>query len=133
MIERKRKKKSNSRRNELAKKLKKRASELQEIKYKKDRTAVALSYDIEKDAAPVVLAAGKGPLAEEILRIAEENKIPLFEDRGLANLLSRIEIETEVPPELYILVAEILAFVFKLDQMAGKRDYFEKKAKEMGV
>ena len=127
------KKSRRNRRKELEKKLKKRAAELEEVRRKEDRTAVALSYDIDKDAAPVVLAAGKGPLAEEILRIAEENKIPLFEDRKLANLLSRIEIETEVPPELYVLVAEILAFIFKLDQMAGKREYFEKKAKEMGV
>lgn len=127
------KKNRRKRRKELERKLKKRAAELEMVKKKEDRTAVALSYDIEKDAAPVVLAAGKGPLAEEILRIAEDNKIPLFEDRKLANLLSKIEIETEVPPELYVLVAEILAFVFKLDQMAGKRDYFEKRAREMGL
>jgi flagellar biosynthesis protein len=122
-----------ARRKELERKLKKRAEELQQVDKRQDRTAVAIRYDIDKDAAPVVLAAGKGPVAEEILRIAEENKIPLFEDRKLAQLLSRIEIDTEVPPELYVLVAEILAFIFKLDQMAGKRDYFEKKAKEMGI
>ncbi|MBU0579689.1 MAG: EscU/YscU/HrcU family type III secretion system export apparatus switch protein [Candidatus Margulisbacteria bacterium] len=122
-----------SRRKELERKLKKRAEELETVRKREERTAVALSYDIDKDAAPVVLAAGRGALAEEILRIAEENKIPLFEDRKLANLLSRIEIETEVPAELYVLVAEILAFIFKLDQMAGKREYFEKRAKEMGI
>lgn len=130
MVERKSRR---QRRKELEKKLKKKASQLQDVKKREDRTAVAVSYDIEKDAAPVILAAGKGPLAEKILKIAEDNKIPLFEDRGLATLLSRIEIETEVPPELYVLVAEILAFVFKLDQMATKREYFEKKAKEMGI
>jgi len=127
------KKKHRVKRKDLEKKLKHRAAELEEVKKREDRTAVALTYDIEKDAAPVVLAAGKGPLAEEILRIAEENQIPLFEDRKLATLLSRIEIETEVPPELYVLVAEVLAFIFKLDQMAGKRDYFEKRAREMGI
>ena len=89
-----------ARRKELERKLKKRAEELQEVDKRQDRTAVAIRYDIDKDAAPVVLAAGKGPVAEEILRIAEENKIPLFEDRKLAQLLSRIEIDTEVPPEL---------------------------------
>ena len=122
-----------ARRKELERKLKKRAQELQDVDKRSDRTAVAIRYDIDKDAAPVVLAAGKGPVAEEILRIAEENKIPLFEDRKLAQLLSKIEIDTEVPAELYVLVAEILAFIFKLDQMAGKREYFEKKAKEMGI
>lgn len=132
-MERRKKRKAKSRRKEIAKRLKKRVTQLENVKSKEDRTAVALSYDVDQDAAPVVLAAGRGPIAEKILRIAEENKIPLFEDRKLANLLSRIEIETEVPPELYVLVAEILAFVFKLDQMAGKRDYFEKRAKEMGL
>ncbi len=122
-----------ARRKELERKLKKRAEQLQQVEKRSDRTAVAIRYDIDKDAAPVVLAAGKGPVAEEILRIAEDNKIPLFEDRKLAQLLSKIEIDTEVPAELYVLVAEILAFIFKLDQMAGKREYFEKKAKEMGI
>ena len=121
------------RRKELERKLKRRASELQQVTKPSDRSAVAIKYDIDKDAAPVVMAAGKGPLAEEIIRIAEENRIPLFEDRKLAQLLSKIEIDTEVPPELYVLIAEVLAFIFKLDQMAGKREYFQKKAKEMGL
>lgn len=122
-----------NRRKELERKLKKNITQLENVEKRQDRTAVAIRYDIDKDAAPVVLAAGKGPVAEEILRVAEENQIPLFEDRKLAQLLSRIEIDTEVPAELYVLVAEILAFIFKLDQMAGKREYFEKKAKEMGI
>ncbi len=121
------------RRKELERKLKRKTEQLAAVEHPEDRTAIAVKYDIDTDAAPVILAAGKGPVAEQILKIAEENKIPLFEDRKLAQLLSRIELDTEVPAELFVLVAEVLAFIFKLDQMAGKRDYFEKRTKEMGL
>ncbi|MGB9612615.1 MAG: EscU/YscU/HrcU family type III secretion system export apparatus switch protein [Candidatus Margulisiibacteriota bacterium] len=86
------------------------------------KTAVALRYDIDRDKAPLVIASGRGPVADEILRIAEENKIPLYEDPELAKLLSKLELDTEIPPELYTLVAEVLFFVYKLDRMAEKRE-----------
>lgn len=86
------------------------------------KTAVALRYDIDRDKAPLVLASGRGPVADEIVRIAEENKIPLYEDPELAKLLSKLELDTEIPPELYTLVAEVLFFVYKLDRMAEKRE-----------
>jgi len=86
------------------------------------KTAVALRYDVDKDKAPLVLASGRGPIAEEILRLAEENKIPLYEDPELAKLLSKLELDSEIPPELYTLVAEVLFFVYKLDRMAEKRE-----------
>lgn len=94
------------------------------------RTAIALRYDVDKDRAPVLLASGRGPVADEIVRIAEENQIPLYEDLKLVELLSKLEIETEIPPELYVLVAEVLFFVFKLDKMAAKREQVLKKVKE---
>jgi flagellar biosynthesis protein len=75
---------------------------------------------------------GKGTFAEEILKVAEDHKIPLFEDKNLANLLIKLEVDTEVPAELYTLVAEVLAFVFRLDQMVSKRKRFEKKASQLG-
>lgn len=86
------------------------------------RSAIALRYDVDRDRAPLILASGRGPVADEILRIADENKIPLYEDRELASLLSKLELDTEIPPELYILVAEVLFFVYKLDRMAEKRE-----------
>lgn len=86
------------------------------------RTAVALRYDVDRDRAPLILASGRGPVADEILRIAEENKVPMYEDRELASLLAKLELDTEIPPELYILVAEVLFFVYKLDRMAEKRE-----------
>lgn len=94
------------------------------------RTAVALRYDVEKDKAPLILATGRGAVADEILRIAEENKIPLYENKGLANLLAKLEIDTEIPPQLYVLVAEVLFFVYKLDKMAEKREKLIQRIKD---
>ncbi len=94
------------------------------------RTAIAVRYDVEADKAPLILASGRGAIADEILRIAEENKIPLYENRDLANMLAKLEIDTEIPPQLYVLVAEVLFFVYKLDKMAEKREKLIKRARE---
>jgi len=94
------------------------------------RTAVAMRYDVEEDKAPLILASGRGAVADEILRIAEENKIPLYENRDLANMLAKLEIDSEIPAQLYVLVAEVLFFVYKLDKMAEKREKLIKRIKE---
>ena len=94
------------------------------------RTAVAMRYDVEEDKAPLILASGRGAVADEILRIAEENKIPLYENRELANMLAKLEIDTEIPPQLYVLVAEVLFFVYRLDRMAQKRERMIEHLKE---
>ncbi|MFA6170346.1 MAG: EscU/YscU/HrcU family type III secretion system export apparatus switch protein [Candidatus Margulisiibacteriota bacterium] len=94
------------------------------------KTVVALRYDMDRDKAPMVLATGKGMMADEILRIAEENKIPLYEDPELAKLLAKLEIDREIPAELYTLVAEVLFFVFKLDRMAEKREKVVSRLRE---
>jgi flagellar biosynthesis protein len=91
------------------------------------RTAIAMRYDVETDKAPLILASGRGAVADEILRIAEDNKIPLYENKGLAQLLSKLEIDTEIPAQLYVLVAEVLFFVYKLDKMAEKREKLIKR------
>lgn len=114
------------------KKIKHSRSELSNLP-EEERAVVALRYDIEKDAAPVILAAGRGQMAEDIMDVAEENQIPFYEDKGLADLLLKLEIDTEVPPELFVLVAEVLAFVFKLEQMSDKREKFLQKAQEMDL
>ncbi|MBU0572997.1 MAG: EscU/YscU/HrcU family type III secretion system export apparatus switch protein [Candidatus Margulisbacteria bacterium] len=89
-----------------------------------------MRYDVEKDKAPLILASGRGPVADEILRIAEDNKIPLYEDPELAKLLGKLEIDTEIPAELYMLVAEVLFFVFQLDRMAEKKEKLVRKISE---
>jgi flagellar biosynthesis protein len=94
------------------------------------KTAIAIRYDIDKDKAPLVIASGRGPVAEEILRIADENKIPMYEDPELAKLLTKLELDTEIPAELYTLVAEVLFFVYKLDRMAEKRERMVGKLRE---
>jgi flagellar biosynthesis protein len=94
------------------------------------KAAIALRYDIDRDKAPLVLASGRGAVADEILRIAEENRIPLYEDPELAKLLAKLELDTEIPPELYTLVAEVLFFVYKLDRMAEKREQMVTRIRE---
>ena len=89
--------------------------------------AVAVKYDVQKGRAPRIMATGKGAVAEMILQVAEEHRVPFYEDTSLANLLSKLELDTEVVPELYTLVAEVLAFVYQLDKQAQK-----KKLKQAG-
>ena len=88
----------------------------------KRKAAIAIRYDIDRDKAPLVIASGRGLVADEILRIAEDNQIPLYEDPDLAKLLTKLELDTEIPPELYTLVAEVLFFVYRLDRMSQKRE-----------
>lgn len=87
---------------------------------KKIKTAVALGYDPNEDGAPVVIASGKGALAEKIIEQAQENKIPVHEDSKLADTLSKLEIGEMIPPELYEVVAEILVFVDAMDKIKAK-------------
>jgi flagellar biosynthesis protein len=94
------------------------------------KSAIAIRYDVDKDKAPLIIASGRGLVADEILRIAEDNKIPLYEDPELAKLLAKLELDTEIPPELYTLVAEVLFFVYKLDRMAEKREKMITRLKE---
>ena len=94
------------------------------------KAAVAIRYNVEKDKAPLILASGRGPIADEILRIADENKIPLYEDPELAKLLSKLELDSEIPAELYVLVAEVLFFVYQLDRMAEKRERLISRMRE---
>ena len=87
---------------------------------KKVKTAVALGYDPNEDGAPVVIASGKGALAEKIIEKAKESDVPVHEDAKLANTLSKLEIGDMIPPELYEVVAEILIFVDSMDKIKNK-------------
>jgi flagellar biosynthesis protein len=75
--------------------------------------AVALKYDGTR--APTVTASGTYELAEEIIRIARENGVPLYENAELAGILARLDLNEEIPETLYKVVAEILAFAFNLE------------------
>ena len=78
--------------------------------------AAALKYGMQTKSAPVIKAKGMGDVAEKIIQLAQEHNIPIKEDPDLVELLVQLDLEQEIPPELYKVVAEILAFVYKLDQ-----------------
>ncbi len=80
--------------------------------------AAALRYRQAEDEAPVVVARGNGLIAERILDIAREHGIPIHKDPALVDVLSRLDIEQQIPPELYVVVAEILAFIYRAQASA---------------
>ncbi len=80
--------------------------------YKK---AVALKYDRKKQDAPKVTAKGQGRVAEKIIELAKKNNIPIKDDPDLIEVLSSLEINEEIPSEIYVAVAELLAFVYSMN------------------
>lgn len=76
--------------------------------------AVALKYDLEQDNAPKVTATGQGEIAKKIIKIAEENQIPIRKDEDLVELLSKLEINEEIPPKMYKAIAEIFRFIYDI-------------------
>lgn len=108
-------------------KIKRSIESLELPKEKRNLQAIALKYDVQKSKAPKIMATGKGSVAEMILQVAEENKVPFYEDSTLADLLSKLQLDTEIPQDLYTLVAEVLAFVYQLDKLAKKRKLVQDK------
>lgn len=86
---------------------------------KKLKKATALTYDQHQDMSPRVSATGKGFVAEEIIKKAKEHNVPIVEDPSLAELLGQLEINDSIPPELYEAVAEVFAFIYKMDKRVG--------------
>ena len=78
--------------------------------------AAAIRYDGERDRAPRVTARGRGIIAEKIIALAQEYGIPLKSDPDLIQILSKLEVGTEIPVELYRAVAEILAFIYSINE-----------------
>ena len=78
--------------------------------------AVALGYISERDHAPRVVAKGSGPIAEKIIQTARQHAVPLVADPVAGELLGQVELGAEIAPEFYLAVAEILAFVYRLDE-----------------
>jgi flagellar biosynthesis protein len=79
----------------------------------------ALRYDHPKDRAPKLVARGEGHVAEKILALAKEHGIPIHEDRELVEVLSRLDLEEDIPGEVYQVVAEILAFLYRAHLASG--------------
>jgi flagellar biosynthesis protein len=85
----------------------------------KPKKAVALRYKPDDDHAPRVTAKGTGRLAEQIIEMARKHGIPVKDDPDLVEVLSRLDLHDQIPPELYVVVAELLAFVYRLNQEKG--------------
>jgi len=82
--------------------------------------AVALKYDMEKNNAPSVIAKGKGKTASNIIKLANEHDIPIKKDEDLIELLSKIDIDKEIPAGMYKAVAEIFSFIYDLSNKNKK-------------
>ena len=79
------------------------------------KTAVALQYERGKAPAPRIAATGKGAIAERIIAIAREHNVPIREDRDLVQLLAKLDLGDAIPGELYPVIAEVFAFVYRLN------------------
>ena len=84
-------------------------------------SAVSLKYRPESDNAPRITAKGKGRIAEKIIKIAKEHNIYIHEDPDMIEVLSQLDINDEIPPDLYFVVAELLAFVYSLNKNMASR------------
>lgn len=80
------------------------------------KKAAALKYDMEKDDAPKLIAKGKGDIAEKIIETAAEHDIPIQEEQDIIEVLTRLNIGEEIPEKLYEAVAEILSFIYLLEE-----------------
>lgn len=85
-------------------------SQFNEVMNKK---AVALKYDENRNAAPVIVASGMGYLAEKIVEVANDNGVPVYEDNSLATVLTQLNLGSEIPEELYQAIVDIYAYFLK--------------------
>lgn len=81
----------------------------------KDKKATALKYDPDQNSAPQVIAKGNNQIAKKIIAKAEENNIPIYQDDKLVENLIQLDLEEEIPEELYQVVAEVLSFIYQLN------------------
>ncbi|WP_449539993.1 EscU/YscU/HrcU family type III secretion system export apparatus switch protein [Ferdinandcohnia sp. Marseille-Q9671] len=78
--------------------------------------AVALSYDEKVDSEPKVVAKGRGIIADTIIEMAKEHKIPIKEDTNLVELLNKLQVNNAIPEDLFQVVAEVFAFIYNVDR-----------------
>lgn len=94
-----------------------RERELAEVAERLRRRAVALRYDRERESAPRVIGKGRGYMAERIIELAQAEGITVYEDPDLVTMLSALDVSAQIPPKLYQVVAEVLAFVYRMNKM----------------
>ncbi|GEN34123.1 EscU/YscU/HrcU family type III secretion system export apparatus switch protein [Aneurinibacillus danicus] len=85
------------------------------------KSAVALRYEPGEGEAPRVIAKGRGHVAEKILEQAEAHGVPVQQDPSLVEVLASLELNEQIPVELYQVVAEILAFVYQTDRGSRRK------------
>lgn len=85
-------------------------SQFNEVMNKK---AVALKYDENRNAAPIIVASGMGYMAEKIVEVANDNGVPVYEDNSLATVLTQLNLGSEIPEELYQAIVDIYAYFLK--------------------
>ncbi|MDB5047628.1 MAG: flagellar biosynthesis [Fibrobacteres bacterium] len=86
------------------------------------KLAVALKYRQDEDVSPLVVASGRGALAQALVRKALDLDIPIHPDGELAELLGDVDVGHSIPEELYEVVAQIMAMVYRMDSsLAGKK------------
>lgn len=86
----------------------------------KIKKAAALRYQPGLDTNPKMIGAGQGKIAERILELAREHEIPIHEDADLVEILANLQPGDDIPPATYVVVAEILAFIYKINETAGQ-------------
>lgn len=85
--------------------------------------AVAIQYELQDGGAPKVIAKGSGVVAEQIIKTAQQYAVPMYKNKTLAGMLMAVELDREIPPELYQAVAEVLAYIYRMDQGMTKDRY----------
>ena len=85
-----------------------------------NKKATALQYDTNEDSAPKVVAKGEKYLAQKIIEVAKNNNIPIKEDKDMVELLSKLEINQEIPPDMYKAIAEVFSFIYKLSKESNE-------------
>ena len=85
-----------------------------------NKKAVALSYDENKNAAPIIVASGMGYVAEKMVEVARESGVPIYEDNSLATMLTQLNLGAEIPTELYQAIIDI--YVYFLNYVPGKKN-----------
>jgi len=79
----------------------------------KNRHAAALQYHLER-VAPTLVAKGEGDFADQIVAIAREHGVPIHEDPALVAVLSRLNLDDQIPSQLFVAVAAVLGFIYRL-------------------
>ena len=86
-----------------------------------NQKAVALTYDEDNQAAPVIVASGMGYMARKIVETAKENGVPVYEDNSLATVLTQLDLGSEIPEELYAAIVDIYVYFLNYGEKRKRR------------